>query len=263
MSTLAELRAHIDALDEELVELLCRRSALAAQTLAHKPEGAVSPEREAEVLAHVQRRNRRRLPDTALEHIMREVITLCRTQQEAPTVYYLGPTGTYSEQAAQRYFGHAMHGEPKNTIREVIDAVAACGAGGYGVVPFENSLVGAVRETGISLGEHQLAVIDSIALPIEQCLLTRQGALADIRKVYSHEVSLMQCHRWLKEHLPGVEQVAVSSNAEAMRLASLEEDSAAIGGAHGAVQYHLRVLREHIQDTAQNVTRFLVVCAEG
>ena len=263
MNTLSELRAHIDTLDEELVELLCRRSALAAQTLAHKPEGAASPDREAEVLAHVQRRNRKRLPDTALEHIMREVITLCRAQQKAPTVYYLGPTGTYSEQAAQRYFGHAMHGEPKSTISAVIDAVATCGAGGYGVVPFENSLAGAVRETGISLGEHQLVIIDSIALPIEQCLLTQQGTLSAIRKVYSHEVSLMQCHRWLKEHLPGVEQVAVSSNAEAMRLASLEEDTAAIGGAHGAVQYHLRVLREHIQDTAQNVTKFLVVCAEG
>ena len=248
----------IHSLDQTLVDTLAKRAKLFAQTLGHRELGG--HDFDAKVIELAKDYNNKRLPEVLLENILRGVITLCRSNQETPTVYYLGPSGTYSEQAAYRYFGSMIHGEPKNTIREVIEAAAQ---GGYGVVPYENSLAGSVKDTYSTLGNCPMSVVDIIALPIEQCLLTRESSPADIKIVYSHEVSLMQCHRWLKANLPHAEQVAVSSNAEAMRMASGEAHSAAIGGAHGAVQYQLRILREGIQDTAQNITKFLIVCAKG
>ena len=245
-------------LDKNLLSILLQRARLFAKTLGHKD--ILGTEFENTVLENVRLANGRVLPEVFLDNIMRAVNAICRANQETPTVYYLGPAGTYSEKAAHRYFGTLIHGEPKSTIREVIECAAK---GGYGVVPYENSLAGTVQSTSDTLGSCPMSVVDIIALPIEQCLLTKVGSLADIQVVYSHEVSLMQCFRWLQANLPHAEQRAVSSNAEAMRMASLEKNAAAIGGAHGALQYQLRILREGIQDTAQNITKFLIICAKA
>ena len=176
-----------------------------------------------------------------------------------PNVYYLGPAGTYSEQAATNYFGERMHGVPTESISAVIESAAR---DGFGVVPYENSLAGQIQDTSGAMARHVLTIVDTIPLAIEQCLLSRTSSMAEIKRIYSHEVSLMQCHKWLKNNMPGIEQRAVNSNAEAMRLAAQDPTTAAIGGAHGAPRYGLTILRQNIQDTERNVTRFFVVQAK-
>ena len=185
--------------------------------------------------------------------------TSAPSTSDYPNVYYLGPAGTYSEQAAINYFGERMHGVPTESIGAVIDSAAK---DGFGVVPYENSLAGQIRETSGAMARHVLTIVDTIPLAIEQCLLSRASSMAAIKRIYSHEVSLMQCHKWLKSNMPGIEQCPVTSNAEAMRLAAQDPTTAAIGGAHGAPRYGLSILRQNIQDTERNVTRFFVVQAK-
>jgi len=96
-------------------------------------------------------------------------------------------------------------------------------------------------------------------LPVRQCLMAKRGALAGIRKVYSHAQSLSQCQQWLARNLPRADRVAVVSNAEAARLAARERGAAAIGPRVAAALYRLQLLARNIEDEAKNTTRFLVI----
>ncbi|MBI2296683.1 MAG: prephenate dehydratase [Betaproteobacteria bacterium] len=257
---LEQIRKRIDTLDGRLVKLLLARARL-AQQVGRLKEGAVyRPEREAQVLRRILRANRGPLTDGALARLFTEIMSACRALEDSMTVAYLGPQGTFSQEAVAKHFGGLTATVPCASIDEVFHQVET-GAVGYGVVPVENSTEGAIGRTLDLLLSTPAKVCGEVVLPIRQCLMSRGRRLRGVRKVYSHSQSLAQCQQWLARRLPGAERVAVVSNAEAARLAARERGAAAIGPKTAAALYRLNLLARDIEDESQNTTRFLVLAA--
>lgn len=261
---LARLRAAIDALDDQVLALLNERARLAQQVghvkLSNGEQGGpiYRPEREAQVVRRLQANNAGPLPNESVERLFKEIMSACRALEQSLTVAYLGPVGTFSEAAAIKQFGQSALGHPVVSIDEVFKAVEA-GLAQYGVVPVENTTEGAIGRTLDLLLATPLTICGEVMLRVRQNLLRKTGDLDGIRTVYSHAQSLGQCAGWLNAHLPGVERLAVASNAEAARLASEQPDAAAIAGERAAEQYGLAVVAPGIEDAAGNTTRFLVL----
>ena len=255
---LQQARGRIDALDRRLVKLLSARARL-AQRIGRLKEGpAYRPEREAQVLRGILAQNRGPLPDSALARLFTEIISSCRALEDSMTAAYLGPQGTFSQEAAIKHFGGLTTLAPCGSIDEVFRRVET-GAVGYGVVPVENSTEGAIGRTLDLLLSTPARVCGEVMLPVRQCLMAKRGAIKGVRKVYSHAQSLAQCQQWLARNLPHADRVAVVSNAEAARLAARERGAAAIGSRTAAPLYGLRLLAHDIEDEAKNITRFLVI----
>jgi chorismate mutase/prephenate dehydratase len=253
------LRARIDAIDDQLLKLVSERADLARRIGALKGDGPVyRPEREAEVLRRLKDSNPGPLPAEAVVHLFTEVISACRSLEETMTVAFLGPRGTFSEEAAVKRFGGTLRGVPCGSIDEVFRQVEARQVA-FGVVPVENSTDGAVGRTLDLLLATAAKVCGEILLPVHQCLMSRASDRQGIARVYAHSQSLGQCHEWLNQHLPRAERVPVVSNAEAARQASQEEGAAAVGGRAAAALYHLNLLAENIEDNPNNTTRFAVI----
>ena len=258
MSGIESIRKRIDALDRRLVKLLSARARLAQRIGRLKEGAAYRPEREAQVLRGILAENRGPLPDGALARLFTEIMSACRSLEDSLRAAYLGPPGTFSQEAAVKHFGGLAALAPCGSIDEVFRQVET-GAAGYGVVPVENSTEGAIGRTLDLLLSTPAQVCGEIMLPIRQCLMAKRDRLAGIRKVYSHAQSLSQCQQWLARTLPRAERVAVVSNAEAARLAAREKSAAAIGPRTAAALYGLKLLARNIEDEAKNTTRFLVI----
>jgi len=255
---LQQIRKRIDALDKRLVKLLSGRARL-AQSIGRLKKGvAYRPEREAQVLRGILAENRGPLPDAALARLFTEIISACRALEDAMTVAYLGPPGTFSQEAAVKQFGGLTALAPCGSIDEVFRQVET-GAAGYGVVPVENSTEGAIGRTLDLLLSTPAMICGEVMLPVRQCLMSRSGRLGEIRKLYSHAQSFSQCQQWLARNLPRAGRVAVVSNAEAARLAARERAAAAIGPRTAAALYGLKLLARNIEDEGKNTTRFLVI----
>lgn len=256
---LKSLRERIDRLDDELLTLFNRRASLAQQIGHLKEDGTVlRPEREAQILRRLQSANTGPLANEAIARLFTEVMSHCRALEAPLTVAYLGPQGTFSEQACIKRFGGAICGTPCASIDEVFHAVES-GAVQYGVVPVENSTEGAVGRTLDLLLGTSLQICGEVMLQVHQCLLSAESDLASIKKVYSHPQSFGQCQVWLNTHLPHAERVTASSNADAARLAAGEPFAAAVAGMAAAESFKLKVLAQNIEDDARNTTRFLVL----
>ncbi len=259
---LEQLRQRIDSLDERIQALLSERAACALE-VAETKRGAgetvfYRPEREAGVLRTVRERNHGPLPDAAMVRLFREIMSACLALEQPLRVAYLGPEATYSQEAAQKYFGHGVALHPLSGIDEVFRDVEA-GSAEFGVVPVENSTEGAVNHTLDRFMRSPLQICGDVELPIHHQLLSLAGETAALSKVYSHQQSLAQCREWLDANLPGVERLAVSSNAEAARLAGEESTAAAIASVAAAEVYGLNILTTNIEDDPGNTTRFLVI----
>ncbi|MDW8008320.1 MAG: prephenate dehydratase [Chloroflexota bacterium] len=175
---------------------------------------------------------------------------------------YLGPRGTFSEEAALRYDPEAQH-LPLPSISAVAAAVAA-GMADMGVVPIENSLEGSVPETlDVLVHESDLLVRSELVLPIEHHLLVPPGVEASqVKVIFSHPQALAQCRRFIERCFPKAEVVAALSTAAAVEEAMARQDAAAIGNRRAAQLYGAQVLAESIQDRRPNLTRFVVLARE-
>ena len=258
MSELEKLRGDIDRIDEELVAALERRAALARQ-IGELKEGAPAyrPERESEILHRVTKKSTL-LSAERVAAVFREIISACRGLEEAIRVSYLGPAGTFSEQAVRKHFGAAVEALP---VPSVDEAFRRCEAGGaqFTVVPVENSSEGAVGRTLDLLVATPLRICGEIELRVHQHLLSKEKSLREVKKLYSHSQSLAQCNSWLAQNLPGAERVPVASNAEAAQRAAQEPGAAAIAGELAGERYGLAMLARSIEDDPNNTTRFLVL----
>ena len=256
-----KLRTEIDALDGELVGLLQRRARLAQRIGALKGGApAYRPEREAQILRGVAARGGEPLPAAALTRVFREVISACRGLEQAIRVAYLGPPGTFSEQAVRRHFGGGVEALPAAVIDE---AFRRCESGDaqFAVVPVENSTEGAVGRSLDLLLVTPLRICGEVELRVQQNLMALDADVARVQRVYSHAQSLAQCGAWLNQNLPGAERVPVASNAEAAERASREPGAGAIAGEAAAERYGLQLLARAIEDDPNNTTRFLVLGA--
>ena len=260
---LGVIRQQIDSLDERIHALLNERASLAQRVgLSKSREGRVvdfyRPEREAEVLRMALARNQGPLRDEEVVRLFREIMSACLAQQEPLKVAFLGPEGTFTQQAVFKQFGHSVRALPLPSIEEVFHEVEA-GVADFGVVPIENSTEGSVNNTLDRFLTSPLHICGEVEVRIHQHLMGRMDALERIERVVSHQQSLAQCRQWLDEHLPGIERLPAASNAEAARRARDERGTAAIGGQTAAEVYGLTILCNEIEDRPDNTTRFLVV----
>jgi chorismate mutase / prephenate dehydratase len=253
-----KLRGEIDRLDDELAALIQRRAAL-AQKIGALKQGAPAyrPERESEILLRLSK-TKGLLSAERIAAVFREIISACRGLEEAIRVSYLGPEGTFSEQAVRKHFGRAVEALPAESVDEAFRRCES-GAVQFTVVPAENSTEGAVGRTLDLLLATPLRICGEIELRVQQNLLSKGTSLQAVRKIYSHAQSLAQCNGWLMQNLPTVEKIPVTSNAEAARRAADESGAAAIAGEAAAERYQLGVLARAIEDDPNNTTRFLVL----
>jgi chorismate mutase/prephenate dehydratase len=263
---LETIRETIDGIDARLHALINERARLAQQVGISKHASGHTvdfyrPEREAQVLRMALERNRKErgpLRDEEILRLFREIMSACLAQQEPLKVAYLGPEGTFTQQAVHKQFGHSVRALPLTSIEEVFHEVEA-GTADFGVVPIENSSEGTVNNTLDMFLTSPLGICGEVELRIHHNLMGDMAALADVQRVCAHPQALAQCRGWLAENMPGVERVPVSSNAEGARRARDETGTAAIGPMAAAELYGLNVLVPEIEDRADNTTRFLVI----
>ena len=258
---LKPLREQIDAIDAQIVDLLNQRARLAQEVGHVKAETnapVFRPEREAMVLRRVAERNTGPLASSDMQTIFREVMSLCRSLERRVTVAYLGPPGTFSEQAVYQQFGHAVESLPCVSIDEVFRSTEA-GTADFGVVPVENSSEGAINRTLDLLLQTSLAISGEVSIAVHHSLMSKSGSMDGVMRICAHSQALAQCQAWLNQHFPNIERHAVASNAEAARMASDDATVAAIAGHTAGQMYDLQTIAAHIQDDPHNRTRFAVV----
>lgn len=258
---LQPLRERIDSLDTAILALLNERASVAQQVGHVKAETnapVFRPEREAQVLRNVAQRNPGPLLAQDIQSIFREIMSACRALEKRVTVAFLGPEGTFSEQAVYLQFGHAVDGLPCSSIDEVFRSVEA-GAADFGVVPVENSSEGAVNRTLDLLLQTTLSISGEISIPVHHSLMTASGSMEGVTRICAHSQALAQCQSWLNQHYPKISRQPVASNGEAARMASEDRSVAAIGGEIAGQKYALQIVAAHVQDDPHNRTRFFVI----
>ncbi len=263
MGKLEKIREQIDALDIKLQRLINERAGLAQKIAGIKRESQDSsafyrPEREAQILRKIQDRNQGPLSKEDIARLFREIMSTCLSLEQPMTISYLGPQGTFTELAVLKHFGQAINSQPLSAIDEVFREVES-GSASYGVVPIENSTEGIVNHTLDMFVSSPLKICGEVLLRVHHHLLCKAEDLSQVKKVMAHQQALAQCREWLAAKLPGIERVAVNSNAEAARIAAENPEIAALGSEHAAQIYQLGILVSNIEDEPDNTTRFLVI----
>lgn len=194
--------------------------------------------------------------------------TLQEQEPELQEIVYLGPEGTFSEEACLNYLRAAgdqgvVMGRDYPTIPAVI-AAAAADPSRLAIVPLENSSEGSVTVTLDILAAvgNELKICGEVILPVHHHLLGLPGTnIKDVEEVLSHPQALGQCQNLLSNKLPVARQIATASTAEAARMVAKEKlnSKAAVGTLQAAIRYGLEVLVPEIQDSNQNCTRFVLL----
>ncbi len=263
ITPLAELREKIDAVDAQILQLINQRARYAqhvAETkIAQGEQGSFyRPDRESLVLRRIRDLNTGPLSDETAMRFFRELMSACLALEKPLDVAFLGPEGTFTQQATFKHFGHAIKTIPVASINAVFNAVEN-GNCAFGVVPIENSTEGVISHTLDRLLTSTLQICGEVKIRVQQNLLTHAREFNEITEVFSHAQSLAQCRHWLEINLPHARQTAVSSNAEAARLVQTNPNTAAIAGAIAADIYELPILVANIEDDANNTTRFIII----
>jgi len=258
---LQALRDRIDSIDRELLGALNRRAQLAREVgELKKREGSVvfRPEREAQVIDGLKAANPGPLSTSSIAPIWREIMSACRALETPTRIAYLGPAGTFSEEAALGYFGSSIERVPCVNFDEVVRATSA-GAADFGVVPVENNTEGVVARALDLFLTMPLFIIGETSLVVRHNLLRNAQTTHGIAAVLAHPQALAQCHGWLSLNLPDAERRPVASNSEGARLAAHDPALAAIASVRAAGEFGLHVLAPAIQDEVHNRTRFAII----
>lgn len=263
LTRLGPLRERIDAIDEQILELLNQRAQAAMQVgdikKDHDSDGPIlKPEREALIIRRLQELNPGPVPQDAVAAIWAQIISTCRGLESVLTVAFLGPQGSFSEQAAFEHFGHSISCLRCDSFDEVFRSVEA-GQADVGIVPVENSTEGAVNRSLDLLLNSSLKVLGERTIRIHHNLLSLTGGLEGVQRVLGHQQALAQCQAWLGRNHPHIERLPVASNAQAARMAADDPAVAAIAGESAAAAWGLSIVASGIQDDPQNQTRFLAV----
>lgn len=260
---LEELRSSIDRVDDQILKLLNERAGYvqavgkAKEKLGNNAPFYV-PSRERAIFERLDQHNEGPFGDDAIHRIFREIISASLALEHPLKVVYLGPQATFTHQAATKQFGTSARLVPERSIPSVFEEVER-GRAHYGVVPIENSNEGAVTHTLDRFVESDLKIVAELYLEISHNLLTRCNDIATVRRVYSHPQAIEQCRRWLDDNMGHAQIVEVSSTGRAAQIAAEEDGAAAIAGKSAGDLYDLIRLVPHIEDNANNFTRFLVI----
>ncbi len=265
MKTLDECRVAIDAIDNEMLELLNERMRVVERVGEIKKEtgGAIyRPEREKAIIDRLNRLNEEQrglLNKSAIEAIFLEIFAVARNLELPERVAYLGPEGSFTHQAAESRFGAMSDYLSLNSIASVFKTLEAKRAK-FAVVPIENSRDGIVGETLDLLAKSSVKIVAELYMPIHISFATKAQKLEDITKIYSKDKGFGQCREFLSEHgFVNVEQIPVESTAKAAILAAKDEHAAAICSHIAAKLYGVPTLFENIEDSIDNTTRFVIL----
>ncbi len=260
---LSELRDQIDAIDSQILQLINQRATCAMEVARTKmSEGETGtfyrPDREALVLRRIKELNPGPLSDETSARFFREIMSACLALEKPLEVAFLGPEGTFTQQATFKHFGQAVNAVPVSTINDIFTEVEQQHCQ-FGVVPVENSTEGVITHTLDRFISSALQICGEVEIRVHQNLMGHVENFSDITEVFSHQQSLAQCRQWLDMHLPHAMRTAVSSNAEAARLAAESKDKMAIAGEVAASLYKLDILEKNIEDESNNTTRFIII----
>lgn len=280
--TIEDWRIEINTLDGELLRLLNKRARLALQVGESKTASGLSlcdHTREREVIERMCAENEGPLDERAIVELFRAVIhesrriqsrTLDETgdEQVIPNfkrekgrsrVAFQGARGAFSEEAAVRLLGDDIMLVPRPTFESLFGAISD--KADYVLAPIENSLAGFVHACFDLLLDSKLFIVGEVIIPINQCLIGCPGSTFDeITTVESHPVALDQCRRFLAAN-PHLKRVAAEDTAGSVEriLEEGETSRAAIAGKRAAEQHGGVILREHLEDSSENYTRFLLL----
>lgn len=172
-----------------------------------------------------------------------------------------GQSGSFHEQVAKQWYGASIDILPCTTFSDVFDAYS-CGDADAIVVAVENTIYGSINEVYQLIEECDAPIVGEVKLTVDQMLITQPGAtLSDIKEVYSHPVALSQCRAWLKKHLPHAELIEFFDTAGAVEFIKNEGNKhmSAIAGEQASKLYGTQILARKIQDSQDNITRFLIL----
>ncbi len=281
--SIKDWRTEINMLDSELLRLLNKRAQLALKVGESKTASGVhlcDHTREREVIERMCEANEGPLDERAVVELFRAIIHESRRIQTrvadqpdgepgeykldlapgCPRVAFQGAPGAFSEQAAVKLLGEEITLVPRPTFESLFSAIDDQKAD-YILAPIENSLAGFVHTCFDLLLDSNLYVIGEVIIPISHCLIGCPGASFEtIRSVESHPVALDQCRRFLAAN-PQIRRIAAEDTAGSVeRVVSRGDPTrAAIAGKGAAEKYGGVVLREHLEDSSENYTRFLLL----
>ncbi|RMF15670.1 MAG: prephenate dehydratase [Gammaproteobacteria bacterium] len=265
---LGRLRERIDAIDQQLIELISERArcaqAVAEVKMRAQGQDAVffRPEREAQVIRRVMERNPGPLSDEEMGRLFREVMSACLALERPMHIAYLGPEGTFTHAAALKHFGYSVVTLPFDSDAEIFREVEA-GEAHYGVVPVETSTEGIITHTLDRFVTSPLKICGEVQIRTHLFLLAAPGTEPrHIKRIYSHPQSFVHCRQWLEAHFPNAKLVAMSSHGEAALKAAKEPHSAAIAGEICTELFGLNRLERNIEDSPNQITRFLIIGRE-
>lgn len=259
--SLKQLRKKIDHIDEEILNLLNQRAleVIKVSKLKKKKKiGTYSPDREANMISRLKKINKGPFSAQDVKDVFREILSICRAQRATMKIAYLGPEATFTHIAAIKKFGKSLDYVECSNIADVFTEVER-GRADYGVVPIENSTEGAVSHTLDMFIDSELKICSEMYLPIQHNLLSKHGKISVVKRVYSYEQVFAQCRRWLEKNLPNAKLIPCASTTQAAMLVTSGKDRAAIASKVAADEYKLKVLARSIEDSAHNITRFLII----
>lgn len=285
MPDLQQLREEIDKVDRQLVALFEKRQDICRQVAQYKIENGkkvLDRQREEEKLAAVQALTTQKENRTGVRDLFAQLMASSRKLQyrllaakgqgiklpfeqidglepEARIVFQ-GVPGAYSHLAAMEYFGEDARLEAVRTWEDAMKALSICDAD-YAVLPIENSTAGSVSDIYDLLGFYDNYIVGEVYLKVEHALLgLPEAELADIRVVYSHPQGLLQCAPFLNSH-PQWKQMSVNNTALSAKKVKEDGDirQASIASAAAARLYGLKVLKEGVNYSSVNTTRFIIV----
>ena len=260
-------RRKIDQIDAQILKLLNRRTRCAIALGQEKKRRGLPirvPKRERELLKRLAAKNSGPLDHVAVRRIFKVIIAESRRLEarkasKSIRVAFQGELGAYSHQAICKRFGRRAEVWPCRTFKELFQKVKS-GKTDAGVVPIENSTTGKIKETQELLKKHKLRIAGEISLRVRHCLLAHKGsALEHIKHVYTHPQALKQCVQFLTQLKAQTHAFYDTAGAAKWVKESKRKDAAAIAGKMAAEVYHLAVLKEGIESSKENRTRFLIV----
>ena len=260
-NNLKKIRLLIDKLDKNIIKKLNERGELAQKVKEAKNistnKDIFRPEREAQVLRKIKDMNDGPLSNNHLQSIFREIMSSCLSLETELKVACLGPKLSYSDIALKKFFGSSVNVLFYNSISEIFNDVSRKNVD-YGIVPIENSNQGSVKDTLDHLIKDDISISGEINLIIEHCLLSKSKKINQIKTVYAHEQSFLQCNDWITKNLPSVSRVYTSSNSAAAEKIQKLKNSAAIANKNCSALYKLSILQKNIHDVIDNTTRFII-----
>lgn len=260
---LNNLRAQINSLDDQLLELLNKRMDVVREVgKLKKLNGAViyRPEREKHILDRLKQANKGLLTEHAIEAIFLEIFAVSRNLELPEKVAYLGPIGSFSHQAAESRFGAMSEYLPLGTIPAVFEAVATDRVR-FGIVPIENNQEGSVPDTVDCLAEYDIHIVAEVPLDIHFAFASLSSDLLNIKRIYSKDIAFAQCRKFIYEYFRDdtYEMIPVNSTSKAAIMAAEDPESAAICSHIAAQEHRLPIMFDNVENSSQNQTRFLII----